>query len=69
MALHDTTYVWGIYDTLRALYINDKEIENLSWVKRLTSTSTNAGAYEKLPSPEEAREMRNVVLQHSLQNL
>ena len=62
MDLHDTTYIWGVFDTLRALGINAKEIENLKWVKRLTSMRTNAVAYEKIPSAEEAREMRNVVL-------
>jgi len=62
MALHDTTYLWGVSDTLQTLGIKGKQIENLSWIKRLNSTNINAGAYEKLPSPEEASEMQEAVL-------
>lgn len=62
MALHDTTYLWGVSDTLQTLGINGKQIENLSQIKRLNSNRINAGAYEKLPSPEEAREMQEAVL-------
>jgi len=62
MTLHQTTYIWGVHDTLLALGLTSQQVENLKWVRRLNAAPINTGAYEKLPSPEEAREIQDAAL-------
>ena len=62
MAIHHITYLWGADDALQALGLTSKQIEDLKWVKRLGSQPINTGAYEKLPCPEEAREIQDAAL-------
>jgi len=67
MVLHDTTYLWGVHDTLEALGVDSQQIEKLKWVERLKSqTSDKVGAYVRSVSPEEACEMRDLVLKVNL---
>jgi hypothetical protein len=57
----------ALHDTLQALGIKSQQIKNLKWVERLKSqTSDRVGAYVNSVSPEEAREMRDLVLEVNL---